>query len=100
METQERVAQVFPANKDISVKKSLSVKGLVSVVIAVAAFALSSVVTDPQSSLKLALLVAGVAMIVYGVIKLHSGKRLLFIKRQEMFCHRQIFYLIPRKWLG
>ena len=80
METQERVAQVFPANKDISVKKSLSVKGLVSVVIAVAAFALSSVVTDPQSSLKLALLVAGVAMIVYGVIKLALGKKTVIYK--------------------
>ncbi|MCU6768300.1 hypothetical protein OCV73_04980 [Barnesiella propionica] len=80
METQERVAQVFPANKDISVKKSLSVKGLVSVIIAVAAFALSSVVTDPQSSLKLALLVAGVAMIVYGVIKLALGKKTVIYK--------------------
>lgn len=80
METQERVAQVFPANEDIAVKKSLSVKGLVSVVIAVAAFALSSMVTDPQSSLKLALLVAGSALIVYGGIKLAIGKKTVIYK--------------------
>lgn len=65
----------FAENPYVEMKKKLSMAGVVSVVIAIAAFAGSSVMTDPQSSLKLFLIVLGACFLIYGLIKLAVGHK-------------------------
>ena len=49
--------------------------GVWSVLVAVVAFVASGFMTDPQSSLKLFLIVVGVCFIIYGLIKLAVGNK-------------------------
>ncbi len=70
---EKNIVSRFAENPHVEIKKKLSVQGLVVSLIAVLVFVLSSVVSDPQSSLKLFLVVVGVVLIIYGIIKLIIG---------------------------
>ena len=66
----ETVSSKFMENPYIEMKKKISVNGIVALVIAILAFVGSSAVSDPQSSLKLFLIVLGAGLLVYGLIRL------------------------------
>lgn len=77
MENKEKDTNVskFAENPYVEMKKKVSMAGALAVVIALVAFVISSVVTDPQSSLKLFLVVLGAGFLIYGLIKLAVGNK-------------------------
>lgn len=70
MENKEKETHVskFAENPYVEIKKRVSMAGVWSVVVAVVAFGASAVLSDPQSSLKLFLIVVGVCFLIYGLI--------------------------------
>lgn len=74
------VASKFVENPYVEMKKKISMNGVFSVLIAILAFAGSSILTDPQSSLKLFLIVVGVCFIIYGLIKIAMGNKIAVCK--------------------
>lgn len=77
MENKEKETTVskFAENPYVEIKKRVSMAGVWSVLVAVVAFVASGFMTDPQSSLKLFLIVVGVCFIIYGLIKLAVGNK-------------------------
>ena len=77
MENKEKETHVskFAENPYVEIKKRVSMAGVWSVVVAVVAFGASAVLSDPQSSLKLFLIVVGVCFLIYGLIKLAVGNK-------------------------
>ena len=69
----ETVSSKFMENPYIEMKKKISVNGIVALVIAILAFVGSSAVSDPQSSLKLCLIVLGAGLLIYGLIRDAEG---------------------------
>ncbi len=70
----------FAENPYVEMKKKLSMNGVFSMLIAILAFAGSAIVADPQSSLKLFLVVLGVCFGVYGLIKVAMGNKIAVSK--------------------
>ena len=77
MENKEKETTVskFAENPYVEIKKRVSMAGVWSVLVAVVAFVASGFMTDPQSSLKLFLIVVGVCFLIYGLIKLAVGNK-------------------------
>ena len=77
MENKEKETTVskFAENPYVEIKKKVSMAGVVSIVIAVAVFVASAVISDPQSSLKLFLIVVGACALIYGLIKVAVGNK-------------------------
>lgn len=72
----ETVSSKFMENPYIEMKKKISVNGIVALVIAILAFVVSSAVSDPQSSLKLFLIVLGAGLLIYGLIRVAVGNKI------------------------
>ena len=72
----ETVSSKFMENPYIEMKKKISVNGIVALVIAILAFVGSSAVSDPQSSLKLFLIVLGAGLLIYGLIRVAVGNKI------------------------
>lgn len=77
MENKEKETTVskFAENPYVEIKKKISMAGVVSIFVAVVAFVASAVISDPQSSFKLFLIVLGVCVLIYGLIKVAVGNK-------------------------
>lgn len=84
------VASKFVENPYVEMKKKISMNGVFSVLIAILAFAGSSILTDPQSSLKLFLL---------GKYVLRA-KRVFLLKIPSRHCFLLLKKVYKQKFVG
>lgn len=77
METNEKKEFI---NENIIYKKSLSVSGIIYLVIAIALFLGNTFIQGGNTSLKMALMIAGAIFTIIGLVKIMAGKKMIIYK--------------------
>lgn len=77
METTEKKEFI---NDNIILKKSLSIAGILYLAIAAAIFYGNTLIQGENTSLKMALMVAGSILVIIGLVKIMAGKKMIIYK--------------------
>lgn len=81
METNEKKEFI---NDNIIYKKTLSISGIIYLAVAIAIFFGNTLIQGDNTSLKMAMMIAGSVFAIVGLVNSWPGKRRLYIKRTDV----------------